>query len=84
MGIGSSTKRIISPADAQALLGPRCCAQLEKGFKRLQYDGPKYPIRVNWEGMKLNLYPCTNLHAGQQTADIALAFGVWQCGRRRW
>ena len=46
----------------------------------LQYDGPKYPIRVNWEGMKLNLYPCTNLHAGQQTADIALAFGVWQCG----
>jgi hypothetical protein len=29
--------------------------------------------------LKVNLYPCTNLHAGQQAADICLAFGVWQC-----
>ena len=46
----------------------------------LETEGPMYPIRTNYEGHKIMVYPSDKLCCNVMSADICCAFGFWRIG----
>ena len=46
----------------------------------LEFDGPVYPVRTNFEGTKCSLFPASRLAANMSCADMCCAMGLWKVG----